>query len=153
MDSITKVTTLIVESTAFSNKAFIPVKYTCGGDNINPPITIKNIPKETKTLALIMEDPDAPKGTFDHWLLWNIQPTGSINENAAPGIEGKNGAGKIGYHGPCPPEGNAHRYFFKVYALDKILEITAGADKKMLEEKMRNHLLGVGQIIGLYKKA
>src|SRR4051812_28506373 len=93
MTTIIKTATLEISSPAFSNKGSIPMKYTCEGDEINPPISVKNIPAGTKSLTLIVDDPDAPKGTFDHWVIWNIKPTELISENSAPGIQGKNGAG------------------------------------------------------------
>src|ERR1700710_1594086 len=93
----------VISSPAFENGGTIPSQYTCDGDEINPPLNIANIPHGAQTLALIVEDPDAPRGTFDHWLVWNVPRTGRINENTSPGISGTNGAGKTGYHGPCPP--------------------------------------------------
>lgn len=143
---------LTIGSTAFANKDFIPAKYTCDGENVSPDITIEEIPEGTKTLALIVDDPDAPGGTFDHWLLWNVRPMEMIVENTAPGVQGKNSFGKLSYGGPCPPSGAPHRYYFKVYALDKILEVQAGADKKALEHAMKDHILAEGEIIGMYKR-
>jgi Raf kinase inhibitor-like YbhB/YbcL family protein len=152
MKSTTKAAPLTIGSTVFVNKGFIPPKYTCEGENVNPPLTIENIPDGTKSLALIVDDPDAPKGTFDHWIIWNIRPMEMILENTVPGIEGKNSFGKMHYNGPCPPGVNAHRYFFKVYALDKILEVQAGANKKTVEKAMKEHILAQGEIIGMYRK-
>jgi hypothetical protein len=129
----------------------IPSKYTCDGDNINPPLTIKNIPKQTKSLALIVDDPDAPSGTFDHWITWNIPPVETIGENSAPGSHGRNGSGRNGYMGPCPPSGT-HHYHFKVYALDTKLTLQEGANKKQLENAMKGYILAMGELIGLYKK-
>jgi Raf kinase inhibitor-like YbhB/YbcL family protein len=106
-------TGLMVSSTAFSNGGHIPKKYTCEGQNVNPPLEIKGFPKDTKTLAIIVEDPDAPHRVFDHWLVWNISPNEPIAENSVPGISGRNSFGKKGYGGPCPPSGS-HRYFFRV---------------------------------------
>lgn len=147
----TETTTLKVISTVFSNKGHIPSEYTCDGKDINPPLEISNIPEGTKTLALIMEDPDAPRGTFDHWLVWNISPNEAIAEQTNPGISGTNDFGKSGYGGPCPPSG-VHRYFFKVYALDTKLDLLAGADKDALLEAMTDHILAEGVIMGLYQK-
>src|ERR1051326_2842006 len=110
-------TLLNISSTAFSNGGHLPAKYTCEGENISPPLTIKNIPREAKSLALIMEDPDAVFGTFDHWLMWNIPPHEEIEENTFPGIQGENSSGTNSYYGPCPPNG-VHTYQFKLYALD-----------------------------------
>ncbi len=152
MATLTKTEELTIGSTVFSNKGYIPAKYTCEGENINPSITIENIPSGTKSLALIVDDPDAADGVFDHWIIWNIHPMEMIIENTVPGTEGKNSFGKTRYQGPCPPEGRDHRYFFKVYALDILLDIKIGADKKNLEKAMQDHTLAKGEIIGMYKK-
>lgn len=142
---------LTVKSVAFSHNGHIPPRYTCEGDDINPPIEIGNIPPEAKTLALIMEDPDAPRGTFDHWLLWNIRPNEVIAEQSVPGISGTNSFGKTGYGGPCPPSGT-HRYFIRVYALDRELDLLAGAGKAELLRAMEGHVLLTGELMGLYQK-
>ena len=121
---------LIVTSSVFEHEGNIPVKYTCDGEGINPPLHIEAIPEMAKTLAIITEDPDAPKGIFDHWLVWNIDPTDrTIPENSNPGVSGTNSAGKTGYHSPCPPSGS-HRYYFNVFALNEHLDLPAGTDKK-----------------------
>jgi len=146
-----KTGTLLISSPAFQHEEFIPSKYTCDGENINPSLEIDHIPEGTETLALIMEDPDAPKGTFDHWLLWNIFPKSPIMENSIPGISGTNGAGKTGYHGPCPPSGS-HRYYFYVFALDAKLDLEVGADKKALQEAMKPHILAKGNLMGRYQR-
>src|SRR5881394_3412830 len=99
---------LIISSPEFANGGSIPAKFTCDGDNINPPLEIGDIPHGTQTLAIVCEDPDAPKGTFDHWVVWNIPRTDNINEDSNPGISGTNSMHKTGYHGPCPPSGE-HR--------------------------------------------
>lgn len=142
---------LAIKSPSFENQGMIPSQYTCEGDNINPEIDIKNMPANAKTLALIMEDPDAPKGTFDHWIMWNIPVDGIIKENSAPGVQGKNGAGENKYTGPCPPTGK-HRYLFKIYALDQELSLKEGSTKKMLQDAMKGHILSSGELIGLYQK-
>jgi Raf kinase inhibitor-like YbhB/YbcL family protein len=147
----TATATLQVNSFSFSHKGNIPEKYTCEGDDINPSLEISDIPPGTQTLAIIMEDPDVPKGTFDHWLVWNIEPHEDITENSSPGISGINSFGKTGYGGPCPPSGT-HRYYFKVFALDKTLDLQAGSDKKALLEAMDGHILAQGEIMGHYKK-
>jgi Raf kinase inhibitor-like YbhB/YbcL family protein len=146
----TKHDTLIISSPAFENEGDIPSKYTCDGEEINPPLNVDNIPEGTQTLAIIAEDPDAPKGTFDHWLVWNIPPESIIEENRIPGISGKNGAGKTGYHGPCPPSGS-HRYYFYVFALDSSLDLPGGADKKTLKGAIEPHLLAKGTLMGREK--
>ncbi len=142
---------LQVRSVVFSHNGHIPPKYTCEGENINPPLEISNIPGDVKTLALIMEDPDAPKGTFDHWIVWNIPPNAAIAEQSIPGISGTNSFGKTGYGGPCPPSGS-HRYFFKVFALDAELDLPAGAGKNELLEAMKDHIIAQGELMGLYQK-
>ncbi|HMG69077.1 MAG TPA: YbhB/YbcL family Raf kinase inhibitor-like protein [Chitinophagaceae bacterium] len=139
-----------VRSSVFSHGGHIPMKYTCEGENVNPPLEFDGLPENTRSLALIVEDPDAPKGVYDHWLLWNISPQ-SISENSSPGTSGRNSFGNTGYGGPCPPSGS-HRYFFKVYALDIELDLKTGADKKLLLEAMKDHLLGSGEIMAHYQK-
>lgn len=143
--------TLTIKSPAFENNGSIPSKYTCDGSNINPAITIDEIPTETVSLALVLDDPDAPNGTFDHWVMWNIPPTQMIEENSNPGSEGKNGMKENKYIGPCPPKGT-HHYHFKVYALDTKLDLEDNTDKKVLEKAMEGHILANGELIGLYKK-
>ena len=142
---------LKISSPSFQHEEFIPAEYTCEGKDRNPPITIQSIPEGTKSLALIIDDPDAPNGTFDHWLIWNIEPAGRIDENSAPGTQGRNSTGKNGYKGPCPPSGT-HHYHFKMYALDLELDLKSGADKTMLEQAMKDHILASGELIGLYAK-
>ncbi len=143
---------LTIKSPAFQPNSKIPKKYTCDSEGTNPPITIEGTPKESKSLTLIMDDPDARNGTFDHWVVWNIPPsTTKIAEHSVPGMEGLNGARKPGYTGPCPPSGT-HRYFFKVYALDTELKLAAKTTKRDLEKAMQNHILGKGELIGLYHR-
>jgi Raf kinase inhibitor-like YbhB/YbcL family protein len=142
---------LEVRSVAFSNGGHIPPKYTCEGENVNPPLEISGIPGKAKSLALLVEDPDAPSGLFEHWLVWNIPPNEAISEDTLPGISGKNSFGNTGYGGPCPPSGS-HRYFFKVYALDSDLEIPAGSDKQTLQKAMKDHILASGELMGHYQK-
>jgi Raf kinase inhibitor-like YbhB/YbcL family protein len=144
-------TSLKVASVAFSEGANIPVDYSCEGRNINPPLEILGIPEGTRSLVLVMEDHDAPRGIFDHWLVWNIAPGDPIAEGSVPGIEGRNGFGKTGYGGPCPPSG-MHRYFFFGYALDAFLDLMAGADKKALFTAMEGHILASGQLMAYYKR-
>lgn len=147
-----KPSVLTVSSPAFGHNTSIPRKYTCQGENINPPLSIDHIPAATKSLALLVDDPDAPGGNFDHWVVWNIVPTDTIVENTIPGTEGKNDYGINHYKGPCPPSGT-HRYFFKVYALDSMLELKSGNDMTAVEKKMQPHILAYGELIGLYKKS
>jgi Raf kinase inhibitor-like YbhB/YbcL family protein len=148
----TKTQTLTVRSVAFSQGGHIPKKYSCEGENINPPLEISNIPQEAQTLALIVEDPDAPRGTFYHCLVWNIPPNEPIDENYIPGISGKNSFGKTGYGGPCPPQGS-HRYFFKFYALDTELDLQADADINALQKAMQGHIIAEGELMGKYQKS
>lgn len=143
--------TLTVKSPAFENNQSIPSKYTCDGSNINPALSIKDIPKESKSLALVIDDPDAPKGTFDHWIMWNIPVKEMIEENSAPGAQGKNGKGENKYYGPCPPSGT-HHYHFHVYALDTKLDLPVNTDKNALLKAMEGHIIGQGELIGTYKK-
>jgi len=150
METLVKTGTLVVSSSDFKANGFIPLKYTCEGSNISPGLTITDIPKEAKSLTIIMDDPDAPKGPFDHWIVWNINPNDRILENMIPGAEGKNSFGKIGYNGPCPPTGT-HHYHFRVYALDKKLEINEGSGRSVVERAMEGHVLAYGELIGLYK--
>jgi Raf kinase inhibitor-like YbhB/YbcL family protein len=143
---------LKVKSPAFESNKPIPKKYSCDGNDINPPLTIEGTPKEAKTLALIVDDPDAPSGTFDHWVAWNIPAsTSKIGENTVPGKEGMNSAKQLGYMGPCPP-GGTHRYFFKVYALDVELSLGINSRKKDVEKAMQRHILAKGELVGLYSR-
>lgn len=143
---------LTVKSPAFENNGLIPSKYACDGSNINPELTIKEIPEETKTLALVVDDPDAGSGGYDHWLMWNIPVRDKIEENSAPGAQGKNGKGENKYTGPCPPSGTTHHYHFRVYALDMRLDLPVNTDKKTFLKAIDGHILGSGELIGLYKK-
>ena len=142
---------LDVTSEAFEEGGNIPSIYTCEGRDVNPPLRVDNIPHGTQTLAIIMEDPDAPNGTFDHWLAWNIPPDILIDEDRIHGLSGKNSAGKTGYHGPCPPSGS-HRYFFHVFALDVALNIEPGASRKTLEKAIEPYVLAKGTLMGRYQK-
>jgi Raf kinase inhibitor-like YbhB/YbcL family protein len=149
--------TLIITSTAFEPNGTIPAKYTCDGRDINPPLRVERIPSETQSLALIMDDPDAPSGVWDHWIKWNIEiPKGSssfeIREATEPeGVPGKGSGGSLRYQGPCPPEGT-HRYFFKVYALDILLDLPEGASKKEVETALLDHVLAEGKLVGNYER-
>lgn len=142
---------LKVSSTAFQDHETIPSKYTCDGKDINPPLDIDDIPMEAKSLALIMDDPDAPRGTWVHWIVWNIPITHHIRENEKPGDEGLNDSDDNQYGGPCPPSGT-HRYFFKVYALDTLLDLPSETGKEQLEKKMSKHIIAFGQLVGLYTR-
>ena len=142
---------LSLSSKAFHEGGIIPEKYTCEGKNINPPLDITGIPEKAVSLALIVEDPDAPGGTFTHWVVWNIPITHCISEDDVPGIQGANDFGKNNYGGPCPPSGT-HRYFFKIYALNTLLNLPEGSRKEHVEDAVRDHILAYGELVGLYKK-
>lgn len=142
---------LIISSSVFKEGEMIPPKYTCDGININPPIDIAGIPLEAKSLAIIVDDPDAPSGTWVHWVAWNIPVTHHLKEDHVPGTEGVNDFGNQHYGGPCPPSGT-HRYFFKIYALDTILDLSVKSRKVQLEKAMSEHIIGFGELTGLYKR-
>jgi Raf kinase inhibitor-like YbhB/YbcL family protein len=145
--------TFSIKSAAFKHNELIPSEYTCDGSDFNPPFEIENTPKETRSLVLIMDDPDAPAGVWDHWIKWNIPTTVKvIEEGVEPeGISGTGTSGNSDYHGPCPPSGT-HRYIFKVYALDTLLNLSPGASKKEVEKTMEGHILQEARLIGLYKR-
>ncbi len=147
-------TDLILESTAFKNGEEIPKKYGYKNTNINPPLTIKGIPKDAKSLVLIMDDPDAMGAVgkvWVHWVLWNIAPTAEIKENSIPvgAIEGKTDFGEVGYGGPAPPD-KEHTYIFKLYALDTNLNLKEGTPKKDVENSMKDHILAETKLAGRY---
>ena len=149
-----------INSTAFSEGERIPDRYTCEGEDISPPLTWSNLPEGVHSLALISDDPDAPVGTWDHWVIYNI-PAGSnglteatpTDESLSDGAkQGLNSWGRTGYGGPCPPPGNPHRYFFKLYALDTILALPVDKDKSSVENAMRGHILAEAQLMGTYSR-
>jgi Raf kinase inhibitor-like YbhB/YbcL family protein len=147
-----------LSSTVFPEGTSIPRQYTKDGRNVSPPLTWRDTPANTRSLALICEDPDAPRGTFTHWVAFNI-PADSreLGEGASPGgalpedtVEGTNDFGRTGYGGPAPPPGKPHRYFFKLYALDRPLELPAGATKPQLLAAMKGHVLAEAPLVGTY---
>jgi Raf kinase inhibitor-like YbhB/YbcL family protein len=145
---------LKISSAVFENNGNIPKKYTCDGKDVNPPLKIENVPTAAKSLALIVDDPDAPAGMWVHWVLWNIDPkTGQIEENTVPksALQGINDFRKHNYGGPCPPSGT-HRYFFKLYALDSLLNLSADSKKTDVEKAMKGRILAQAEIIGLYRR-
>jgi len=142
---------LRITSPVFENKGFIPAKYTCDGVDVNPPLNIEELPKGTQSLVLIVDDPDAPMGTWDHWVVWNIPPVERIEEDSVPGTEGLNDFRRRSYGGPCPPSGT-HRYFFKVYALDTKLDLHPNSRKRDVERAMKEHVLAKGETVGLYRR-
>jgi len=146
-------------SAAFKEGESIPHQYTCDGVNVSPPLEWGGVPKSAKTVAMIADDPDAPSGTWVHWIVYNL-PAENIGmvenlpagENLkAGGLQGKNDFGNIGYGGPCPPSGT-HRYFFKIYALDGELPLKAGATKPEVEKAMEGHIVAQGQLMGTYRR-
>lgn len=147
--------TLKISSPVFETNGIIPSKYTCDGINISPPFLIENIPAEAKTLVLIMDDPDAPMGVWDHWIKWNIPVMGetmSFEEGKEPpGISGKNSSGKLSYQGPCPPD-REHRYFFKIYALDSELDLPEGTNKQEIERAIESYIIASGELMGKYDR-
>jgi Raf kinase inhibitor-like YbhB/YbcL family protein len=143
-----------IVSTAFTNNSKIPEEYTCVGKNINPPLGFIDVPTDAKSLALIMDDPDAPNGTFTHWVIYNIPPDVQMVEEASipPGMVAKNSAGENQYMGPCPPSGE-HRYYFKLYALGTILSVTDINSKEQLQEAMKGHIIEDSELMGLFSKS
>lgn len=148
-----------VTSSAFKEGEMIPSRYTCDGDDVSPDIGWDGIPIEAKSIALISDDPDAPRGTWVHWVMYNMPPELKGLPEAVPpdkildngSVQGMNDSQQIGYGGPCPP-GGVHRYYFKVYALDVRLSLGPGATKKDLEDAMKGHILAEGQLMGRYKR-
>ena len=146
--------TMQIKSSAFTNREKIPSKYTCDGANINPELLFLNIPKDTKSLALIFDDPDAPSGTWLHWSMWNISPdTKEIPENSIPtgSVSGTTSFGNVGYGGPCPGVGE-HRYFFRLFALDIVLDIPSGENRTELEKTIAGHIIEQTKLIGTYSR-
>ena len=140
-------------SAAFANNGLIPSEFTCDGPDTSPPLAISEVPKNAKSLALIMDDPDAPTGVFVHWVVWNISPdTREIRKGAEPsGVQGKTDFRKSGYGGPCPPSG-IHRYFFKLYALGTLLDLPEGSSKKDVEKAMQGHIIEKAELVGTYTR-
>ncbi len=147
-------------SSVFENNGCIPDKYTCDGQDVNPPLKIENAPVLAKSLVLIMDDPDIPDfvrekfkiQVWDHWVVFNIDTNvREIGEGQAPGTKGKNTGHRLGYTGPCPPE-REHRYFFKLYALDTLLQLKEGSTKAQVEEAMQGHIITKAELIGRYER-
>lgn len=151
--SFSKNPVLKITSTSFVMNGSIPVRYSCEGEEVNPSLLIANIPSGTKSLAIILHDPDAAMtGGFTHWVVWNIEPgDNKIPENFKGAEQGLNGAGQQGYKGMCPPSGT-HHYHFMVYALDTKLDLDKKTNKTALEKSMQGHILAEGDLVGLYKK-
>jgi len=151
--------TMQITSTAFAQGDIMPAEYTVDGADVSPPLAWGKVPAGTKSIALICDDPDAPMGTWVHWVAWNLPPTSTGLPKAVPqgdtiaggGMQGKNGSGKLGYSGPAPPSGT-HRYFFKVYALDTELDLSAGSSNANLLKAMEGHVIGSGELMGRYSR-
>ncbi len=168
--------TMTITSLQFSDNQNIPAKYTCDGDNISPPLQFSDVPAEAKSLVLIVDDPDAPVGTWTHWVMWNIaEDIHQLAENSAPvgAMQGKTSSGQNVYGGPCPPSVDSsmatttatttqeeagpppgtHRYFFKLYALDSKLSIPSYSQKQDLEKAMEGHIIEKAELVGLYTRS
>jgi Raf kinase inhibitor-like YbhB/YbcL family protein len=152
--TLAKTETMKLSSPAFENGGRIPKQYTCDGKNVNPPLRIENAPSNAKSFALVLDDIDAPRGTYVHWIVWNIDPDlKEMKENSVPegGVQGMNDFKKRNYGGPCPP-GRAHKYVFKIYALDTLLNLNCNGTKKDLEKAMGGHILSQAELAGSYKR-
>jgi Raf kinase inhibitor-like YbhB/YbcL family protein len=149
---------LAVSTTAFLSGGAIPRSYTCDGEGTSPDLSWTGAPAGVQSFAVIADDPDAPSGTFTHWLIWNSPAQSKGLEKGVPNDEtltdgarqGRNGFGRIGYAGPCPPPGTMHRYFFKVFALDRKLDVRADAGRDELDSAMNGHVLAQGRVMGTY---
>ncbi len=140
-----------IASVSFREGGKIPRKHTCDGDDTSPPLTISGLPDGAASIAIIMDDPDAPMGTFVHWVVWNIE-AGNADIAAGTGVGGTNSFRRTGYNGPCPPPGKPHRYYFKAYALDSMLSLKPGSGKAALEAAMEGHILGSAELMGTYSR-
>ncbi|HUS57956.1 MAG TPA: YbhB/YbcL family Raf kinase inhibitor-like protein [Planctomycetota bacterium] len=160
-DTGVKTATLVVASPAFKEGELMPKEFTADGENVSPPLAWSNVPDDAKSIALVCEDPDAPRGTFVHWVIFNIDPKASGLPRAVPTAamlqggaqQGRNDFGKVGYGGPAPPAGPAHRYYFKVYALDAPLALESGAKKEDLLSEIEGHVLAEGQVMARYGRS
>jgi Raf kinase inhibitor-like YbhB/YbcL family protein len=149
-----------VTSSAFGSGAMIPQQYTCKGDDVSPALEWSGAPAKAVSFAIIMDDPDAPRGTWVHWVLWNVPASAHSLPQGVPKSEqlddgarqGRNSNGNVGYNGPCPPMGQTHRYFFRVYALDTKLDLAAGAERADLDAAMKGHVLAEGEYMGKFHK-
>lgn len=149
-----------LSSSAFENGSSIPARYTCKDEDLSPPLQIADVPHAAQTLALILEDPDAPRGTFSHWLLWNLSteatdlpealPAGETVLGLAPAAQGKNDFGTVGYRGPCPPEGSSHHYHFRLLALNAMLRLNPGADRARFDEAIQGKILAEAELVGTF---
>jgi Raf kinase inhibitor-like YbhB/YbcL family protein len=144
-----------LESSAFENAQAIPERHTCEGEDVSPPLRWTNVPEGTRSLALVVDDPDAPSGVFTHWIAWALDPAaGGLDEGEPAPNEGRNGFGAAGYRGPCPPPGHGrHRYVFRLFALDAEPELRAGAAKDELEQAIEGHVLTMAELVGTYERS
>jgi Raf kinase inhibitor-like YbhB/YbcL family protein len=141
-------------SSAFAGGQPIPRRHSCEGEDVSPPLSWTGLPEGASSLALIVDDPDAPRGTFTHWLGWGLDPaTGGLGEGEAAPVEGRNDFGETGYRGPCPPPGHGrHRYFFRLHALEDELELEPGAERAELEEALAGRSAAVAELMGTYER-
>lgn len=154
--------TLKISSESFEDGGNIPEEFTCDGEDKSPPLSIRNVPSDADSLALIVDDPDAPGGIFDHWLIWNLPadiekiPEGVSRKRTLSSldgaVQGTNDFGEVGYRGPCPPSGPSHRYRFKLFALSSSLDLDPGAKKSELQDAIKDKILKECQIVGKYKR-
>ena len=156
---VTTMQNISISAEAFQSGGAIPEEYTCDGSDVSPALSWRGIPANAKSIALIMDDPDAPMGTFVHWVLFNIPPgtaklprgvpkNRTLNDGSSQGITD---FGRTGYGGPCPP-GGTHRYYFRLYALDTMLDLQPGSSRKQLENAMKGHILAQGELMGKYER-
>jgi len=150
---------LTLTSSAFDNEGIIPEQYTCSGRNESPALQWMGTPSSTRSLALILDDPDAPMGTFVHWVIYNLAPTAKglpkgvvATASVANSEQGMNGRGMIGYTGPCPPPGKPHHYHFRLWALDQKLKLEVGATADQVEAAINGHVLGSAELIGIFAR-
>jgi Raf kinase inhibitor-like YbhB/YbcL family protein len=143
-----------LESGAFENAQAIPARHSCEGEDLSPPLRWSNVPEGTRSLALVVDDPDAPSGVFTHWVAWGLDPAAEgLGEGEPAQREGRNDFGTSGYRGPCPPPGHGrHRYVFRLYALDAEPELAAGAAKAELEQAFAGHVLTTAELVGTYER-
>jgi Raf kinase inhibitor-like YbhB/YbcL family protein len=143
-----------LESSAFEHAQPIPRQHTCDGDDVSPPLRWTNVPDEARSLALLVDDPDAPSGVFTHWVAWGLDPgAGGLGEGEAAPSEGRNDFGTVGYRGPCPPPGHGrHRYVFRLYALDGDLELVSSAGKNELERTVVGKVVTTAELVGTYER-
>jgi len=150
----------LLSSNSFSNGGDIPKKFTCDGADVSPEFSWSGSPDGTRSFALVGDDPDAPAGTWTHWVLYDLPPNAvslpegvnKVDEIPSGGRQGRNDFRKIGYGGPCPPPGKPHRYFFRLYALDQLLQLSPGADASQLEKAMLGHILATAEYMGKYRR-